>query len=193
MKTFYICSYGGCGSTMLTESLKKYGRAEHVHSRKPPDKLEYIGGKLGAKNPGELFNGIPIPDNDIKNFYVIYIYRNPSYSIPSRFINCPAHLEHIQTNKNIKIQDVLNTEKDLYGINELYNNYTEYNENRNYKIYSVKYEEIFDKQDELSEILGIGKLNLVNKSNRKDSNKQLDKIYKDLIDKMNKNNFVVIN
>ena len=128
----------------------------------------------------------------IINIYVIYIYRNPSYSIPSRFLN-PLHLEHIQTNKNIKIQDVLNTEKDLYGINEFYNNYTEYNENRNYKIYSVKYEEIFDKQDELSEILGIGKLNLVNKSNRKDSNKQLDKIYKDLIDKMNKNNFVVIN
>ena len=52
---------------------------------------------------------------------------------------------------------------------------------------------ILNKQDELSEILGIGKLNLVNKSNRKDSNKQLDKIYKDLIDKMNKNNFIVIN
>jgi hypothetical protein len=192
MKTFYICSYGGCGSKMLQESLNKYGRTQHVHSRKPPDKLEYIGDKLGSNNPGELFNGIPIPNNDIKNFYVIYIYRNPSYSIPSRFLN-PLHLEHIQTNKNIKIQDVLNTEKDLYGINEFYNNYTEYNENRNYKIYSVKYEEIFDKQDELSEILGIGKLNLVNKSNRKDSNKQLDKIYKDLIDKMNKNNFVVIN
>mgnify|MGYP000247387335 CR=1 FL=1 len=192
MKTFYICSYGGCGSKMLQESLNKYGRTEHVHSRNPPDKLEYIGDKLGSNNRGELFNGIPIPDNEIKKFYVIYIYRNPSYAIPSRFLN-PLHLEHIQTNKNIEIQHLLNTGKDLYGINEFYNNYTEYNENRNYKIYSVKYEEIFNKQDELSEILGIGKLNLVNKSNRKDSNKQLDKIYKDLIDKMNKNNFIVIN
>ena len=100
MKTFYICSYGGCGSKMLQESLNKYGRTQHVHSRKPPDKLEYIGDKLGSNNPGELFNGIPIPNNDIKNFYVIYIYRNPSYSIPSRFLN-PLHLEHIQTNKNI--------------------------------------------------------------------------------------------
>ena len=25
MKTFYICSYGGCGSTMLYKALKKYG------------------------------------------------------------------------------------------------------------------------------------------------------------------------
>ena len=38
------------------------------------------------------------------------------------------------------------------------------NKNRNYKIYCVKYEDIFDKQDELSSLLGVGKLNMVNKS-----------------------------
>ena len=52
--------------------------------------------------------------------------------------------------------------------------------------------EIFDKQDELSNLLGIGKLNMVNQSIRKNSNKELDKIYADLIEEMNKNNFIII-
>lgn len=42
VKTFYVCSYGGCGSTMLCDSLNKYGKTVHIHSPKPPDNLEYI-------------------------------------------------------------------------------------------------------------------------------------------------------
>ena len=100
---------------------------------------------------------------------------------------------HIQIHENITLNDVLNTGKDLYKIKEFYDNYTKPNENRNYKIYCIKYEEIFDKQDELSKLLGIGELNLVNKSNRKNTNTKLNEIYSDLIDIMNKNNFITIN
>jgi hypothetical protein len=102
------------------------------------------------------------------------------------------HLEHIQIDKTIKIEDVLSTGNDLYKIREFYDNYIKPNDKRNYKIYCVKYEEIFDKQDELSDLLGIGKLNLVNKSNRKDSHEELDNIYADLINEMNKNDFIII-
>ena len=42
-KTFYVCSYGGSGSKMLCSALRKYGNTKHIHSRKPPEKLEYIG------------------------------------------------------------------------------------------------------------------------------------------------------
>ena len=42
-KIFYICSYGGSGSSLLFKSLEKYGNAYHIHSRYPPDKLEYVG------------------------------------------------------------------------------------------------------------------------------------------------------
>tara|TARA_B110000285_G_C14866589_1_gene487138 strand:- start:87 stop:347 length:261 start_codon:yes stop_codon:yes gene_type:complete len=85
----------------------------------------------------------------------------------------------------------LTSGKDLYKIREFYDNYIKVNKNRNYKIYCVKYEDIFDKQDELSNLLGIGKLNMVNKSVR-NSHKELDKIYADLIEEMNKNNFIII-
>ena len=195
-KVFYICSYGGCGSTMLTNALKKYGKVKHIHSRKPPDDLEYIGNDNGGDCYSEWFNGIKIPLDEINNYYVIYIYKMPIKAIISRFQN-PTHLEHIQVDKTIKLNDVINKSEDLYGINEFYNNYTQSNKNRNYKIYSVKYEQLFDKQDELSKLLGIGPLNLVKKeTTRQIDNKiiiQLYKIYKDLINKMKMNKFIIIN
>tara|TARA_B110000902_G_scaffold239028_1_gene287390 strand:- start:97 stop:393 length:297 start_codon:yes stop_codon:yes gene_type:complete len=97
----------------------------------------------------------------------------------------------VQIDKSIKLKNVLDSKKDLYKIIEFYDNYTKPNEKRNYKIYCVKYEDIFDKQDELSKLLGIWKLNIVNKSSRK-NNKELDNIYSDLIDEMDKNDFIII-
>ena len=190
-KIFYVCSYGGSGSYMLFNSLKKYGKIEHIHSRNPPDKLTYIGNNKGGDTYEEWFNGIIIPENELENYYVIYIYRNPSFSIPSRF-KIPKHLENIQSDSKIKLEDVLSTGEDLYKIREFYNNYIKPNEKRNYKIYCVKYEDIFTKQDELSNLLEIGKLNIVNTSTRKDSNEKLDKIYSDLIAEMNKNDFIIM-
>lgn len=182
-KCFYVCSYGGSGSKMLCHALSAYGETRHIHSRNPPNNLEYI--------TGEWFNGEVIPEEKLKYYYVIYIYRNPSFSIPSRF-EIPEHLEHVQINKSIKLKDVLDSKKDLYKIREFYDNYTKPNKKRNYKIYCVKYEDIFNKKDELSKLLGIGKLDIVNKSSRKNSNKELDNIYSDLIAEMNKNEFIII-
>lgn len=190
-KIFYVCSYGGSGSKMLCKALRKYGIVKHIHSRMPPNNLEYIGTENGGNMYWEWFNGIAIPKNELKNYYVIYIYRNPSFSIPSRF-NMPKHLNHVQIDESIKLKDVLDSKKDLYKIREFYDNYTKPNEKRNYKIYCIKYEDIFDKQDELSKLLEIGKLNIVNKSNRKNSNKELDNIYSDLIAEMDKNKFITI-
>ena len=190
-KYFYVCSYGGSGSTMLCSALNAYGKTRHIHSRKPPNNLEYIGNEKGGNTYLEWFNGVVIPEEKLKYYYVIYIYRNPSFAIPSRFEN-PKHLEHVQLDKSIKLKDVLESKKDLYKMREFYDNYTKPNEKRNYKIYCVKYEDIFDKQDELSKVLGVGKLNLVDKSSRKNSNKELDNIYGDLIAEMKKNEFIII-
>jgi hypothetical protein len=190
-RIFYVCSYGGSGSKMLMNSLRKYGNVEHVHSRNPPDKLEYIGRNGGGNSYIEWFNGIKIPDNELEKYTVIYIYRNPSFTIPSRFTNS-QHLRHIQTDSNVTYNDVITTGIDLYNIREFHDNYTKPNKNRNYKIYCVKYEDIFEKQDIISKLLGIGKLNLINESKRKNSDEKLDIIYSDLIDEMNNNNFIFI-
>tara|TARA_B100001287_G_C22681524_1_gene530692 strand:- start:1886 stop:2470 length:585 start_codon:yes stop_codon:yes gene_type:complete len=190
-KIFYVCSYGGSGSKVLVEKLKEYGESHHIHSRKPPERLEYIGCQKGGQTYSEWFNGIVIPEEELNNYYVIYIYRNPAFSIPSRFTN-PHHLAHIQIDKTIKFNDVLSSGKDLYKIREFYDNYMKPNTNRNYKIYCIKYEDLFDKQDELSKLLGIGKLNIINTSTRKSGIKELENIYSDLIAEMNKNEFIII-
>ena len=41
-RTFYVCSYGGCGSYMLCDYLKNFGDVKHIHSRKPPSILSNI-------------------------------------------------------------------------------------------------------------------------------------------------------
>ena len=194
MHTYYICSYGGCGSKMLMNALQKYGNVYHIHSRNPPVKLEYIGNENGGNSYEEWFNGVRIPENEINDYTVIYIYRNPCNAILSRFL-IPEHLEHIQSNKKITITDVINSNQDLYNINEFYNNYIQ-NNNRNYKIYCLKYEDVFDKQDELSNLLNIGKLDIIKKETVKQDEElyinKLTEIYKELIDKMNRNEFITI-
>ena len=130
-------------------------------------------------------------------YSVIYIYKNPIKAILSRF-HIPKHLDHVQSKKGIKIEDVIETSKDLYDIKGFYDNYTKPNPNRNYKIYCIRYGDLFDNHAELSKVLGIGKLNIVRKeTNRKEAMNNyyegLNKVYKDLIEIMKKNKFLMIN
>ena len=68
-KIFYVCSFGGSGSKMLCQALENYDLVLHIHSRCPPNELEYIGITVYE----EWFNGIKIPEDEIDNYYVIYI------------------------------------------------------------------------------------------------------------------------
>lgn len=141
-KVFYVCSFGGCGSKMLCAYLSKFGTVKHVHSRCPPQSLTQI-------DKNEWFSSQPIDEKDLPNYYVIYIYRDPVKAILSRFTNA-GHLAHIQANPKTTLQQVLQERKDLYGIENFYENYTTAppaTKKRNYKIYCVKYEELFKKMD----------------------------------------------
>lgn len=202
-KNFYVCSYGGSGSTMLFEYLKNFGNVYHIHDRYPPDKLEYVG-KDNTDNEvySEWFNGVKIPDNEIHKYKVIFIYRHPIDVIYSRFIkpngpNIP-HLQHIMcdNNGNINIFDVLKTGKDLYKLEEFFDNYT-INKKRNYDIYCIKYEmfwnniQIFNK---LMDIPDIKELYPIKKERAKKYQyiTRLYMIYAQLIYKMNMKLFVEI-
>lgn len=192
MKVFYVCSYGGSGSKILCEYLKKFGKVEHIHSRKPPQKLTHIGGDVYC----EWFNNKVIPDNELVNYYVIYIYKNPIKSVYSRFRN-PDHLKHIQCNTNIKLSDVVKSQKDLYGIEEFFDNYTTPDPDRNYKIYCVKYEDFFANISDFNKTLGIPDnpenypREITTRREYQDYDK-LEKIYSNLLNKMKKMDFITI-
>ena len=188
-KVFYVCSYGGCGSKMLTRALIPYGKVYHVHTRFPPSKLQYIS--------REQFNGVEVPPELLKNYYVIYIYKNPVKAILSRFTGNPAfnkrHLSHVGCNTRITIDDVKTQSKDLYQLQQFYDNYTK-PAPRNYDVHCIKYETVFERQADISKLLNIGPLNLVKKeSNRSESeakHTQLYTIYNDLLQQMATNDFM---
>ena len=200
VKIFYVCSYGGCGSKMLCKYLERFGKVEHVHSRCPPEKLEYIGKNAGGKTYVEWFNGIKIPENKVNNYYVIYLYRDPIKAIYSRFIKGSAnhneHLKHIQI-KHSELTDILREKKDLYGIREFFDNYVK-KIDKNYKIYCVKYEDFFENQEEFNETFGIPVKNKApprrerTKIYPEQEVKILKEIYSDLIEEMNHKKFIEI-
>lgn len=203
LQTYYVCSFGGCGSTLLCEYLSKFGKVKHIHSRLPPDKLMYVGNENAInKTYNEWFNDVLIPENNVQNYKVIYIYKNPIKAIYSRFVlkKIPhiQHLRHIQCDNNgfIRLMDVIDTKKDLYKIEEFFDNYTRPKE-RNYKIYCVKYEDFWDNIEVFNQIVGIPSMpDLYPKKKETIRNGVYDavlqEIYQNLINKMNNKSFIEI-
>jgi hypothetical protein len=198
--TYYVCSYGGSGSYMLRDYLKNFGKVEHIHSRKPPSQLEYVGGNHTDKPVyDEWFNGVEIPESELNKYKVIYLYKDPVKAIYSRFDN-PEHLLHVECDTTITLEQVIQSKKDLYGLEEFFDYYTSKKgkKKRNYPIYCVKYEEFWDHLSEFNQQLGlpdIPELYPVKKETpRKEPyNQILYEIYDKLLKKMKKKGFIEIN
>ena len=202
-KVFYVCSSGGCGSTIIFNYLKNFGNVYHIHDRYPPNKLEYIGTENTDKDVySEWFNGTPIPEDKLKNYKVIFIYRHPIHVIYSRLAqkngpNIP-HLKNIKCDNggNINLFDVLKSGKDLYKLEEFFDNYVTPS-NRNYNIYCVKYELFWDNIslfNRVMEIPDIKELYPVKQERPKQLQFliQLTTIYNSLINKMKMKRFIEI-
>ena len=70
---YYICSFGGSGSTILFKYLSNFGNVYHIHDRYPPDKLKYVGNVNTDKEVySEWFNNVEIDENMVNNYKVIY-------------------------------------------------------------------------------------------------------------------------
>jgi hypothetical protein len=200
---YYICSSGGCGSTILFNYLANFGNVYHIHDRYPPKKLQYIGKENTQEDVySEWFNGVEIPEDKLKNYKIIFIYRHPIQVIFSRFAQTKGpninHLQHIKcvNNGNINIFDVIHLKKDLYGIEDFFDNYT-IPTDRNYEIYSLKYELFWNNISTFNKILGIPDIkDLYPVKHERPKTfsfvKELSFIYNSLINKMNGMNFVEI-
>lgn len=152
-KVFYICSYTGCGTMMLKNAIEKQGYyAKIIHDRNPPKELEFAGSDFGYETSNYIqrlkFNGIKVPEEYLHKFYVIYIYKNPINSIYSRlYLHSFSDIITNDTYYNPDesksyLESVLNQEKDLYGLEDFFDNYTKKNQDRNYKIICVNYHEL---------------------------------------------------
>ena len=200
---FYVCSAGGCGSTIIYNYLSNFGNVYHIHDRYPPEKLCYVGNE-NTYIPvySEWFNETEIPEDKLTKYKVLFIYRNPIQVIFSRFAQVKgpnvAHLQHIKCNKNglIHFGDVIRSRKDLYGLEEFFDNYT-LPKKRNYNIYCIKYEDFFNNISTFNNILGIPDIKSLypKKVERPKSFsyvKELSFIYNSLMLKMNSMKFIEI-
>jgi hypothetical protein len=200
---YYICSYGGSGSTVLFNYLSNFGNVYHIHDRYPPNKLTYVGKQNTSEDVyNEWFNNVEIPEEHLANYKVIFIYRHPIQVIFSRLAQAKGpnipHLQHIKCNNNgnINIFDVLRTKKDLYGLEEFFNNYT-MPSNKNYPIYSIKYELFWNNISLFNYVLGLPDIKGLypvkqERPKRFSFVNELSFIYRSLIYKMNKSRFIEI-
>jgi hypothetical protein len=200
---YYICSFGGCGSTILTNYLSNFGNVFHIHDRYPPTKLKYVGKNNTDKDVySEWFNDVDVPDSDLKKYKIIYIYRNPLYVIFSRFAkptgpNIP-HLKHIMCDNdgNIALYDILHSNQDLYKIEEFFDNYCLKKE-RNYPIYCVKYENFWGNISLFNKVIGIPDIKELYPRKYETPRKiyfenKLNIIYNNLLQKMNRMGFIEV-
>ena len=200
---FYICSIGGCGSTVIFNYLSLFGNVYHIHDRYPPNNLSYIGTENTIEDIySEWFNGIEIPQDKLKNYKVIFIYRNPIPIIFSRFAQTKGpninHLKHIKcdNNGNINIYDVIRSKRDLYKMEEFFDNYI-IPKSRNYDIYAIKYELFWDNIAFFNQIIGIPNIKDFYPIRQERAKKyqfinELNFIYRSLIMKMNRMKFIEI-
>ena len=141
---FYVCSYGGSGSTMLAKFLSQYGTAYHIHSRKPPQQLTYPIDARFIDN----FSDVPVLETELARCHVIYIFKNPTQSQISVYgAHHRVHLEYPNPD-NHELYPPSLREYALGGKNTLsygqhYNNYM-CTADRNYKIIGVNYHKLWD-------------------------------------------------
>jgi len=200
---FYVCSSGGCGSTILYNYLRNFGKVYHIHDRFPPNHLCYTGSiNTNETVYDEWFNKTEIPKNELSNYKVIFLYRNPIDVIFSRFALPKGpnirHMQNIKCDNNGEIYfgDIIQSRRDLYKLEEFFDNYTMFKD-RNYPIYCVKYEHFFNNIGLFNKILGIPDIKSLYpiKSERKKKYTyihELSIIYYHLMQKMNKMRFIEI-
>jgi len=186
-RIFFVCSYGGSGSKLLCKHLTNYGMTLHIHSRKPPPSLEWVGNnRVVGPQYFEWFNGVPLPPQLAARISVIFIYRNPVRAVLSRYHN-PIHRRHVQVpDASVSIEDAVKAQRDLFAIGEFFNNYL--TSKRNYKIHFVKYDVLFNKMNELHKTLKLPTpvSNLKRKEKDRDQThaEALARIYADLTTQM---------
>ena len=201
--TYYICSSGGSGSTILFKYLSMFGNVFHIHDRYPPCELQYVG-KENTKEDiySEWFNNVDIPQDKLKNFKVIFIYRHPIQVVFSRCTQNgkpnTRHLQNIKCNNNgnIFFTDVLKSRADLYGLEDFFDNYT-VPKKRNYDIYCVKYELFWKNIGLFNQVIGIPDIKELypiryERPKRLSYVNELSYIYGSLINKMNRMTFIEI-
>ena len=183
---FYIYSFNeNYASTILSNYLKNFGKVYNNYDNNPP------------KNISNL---------EIHKYKVIYIYTNPISIILDMIKNMIKNNNDYEPKMISMIEDSIITQTDLFLMEDSFNNFTNMTPkiNRNYGIFCIKYETMFDHLKVINNILGIPDIEELYpiKNNIDDKEycsiiKEIDieilnKIYKQLIKKISYMHFIAL-
>ncbi len=146
---YYICSFGGCGSKMLTNFLQQFGKVVHIHNRYPPKVLSVI--RLKSENDGS-FSTIPICNESLSKVHVIYIFRDPTEAQVSRWgINHFMNIQVPNLSRYVKIlanpKKYIKYNQNLLKYDKFHQNYMKAPRSKNYNIYAINYHKLFTSEN----------------------------------------------
>ena len=151
-RRFFVCSYGGCGSKLLTEQLQKYGQSFHIHSRTPPRRLTRVR--------GEHFTEMPLPEDDGCGNRVIFLYSRPQYSLMCDASYGDVHWRNIEVPRHARYniphrrEDYLELDDDPVNYLEFFSNYTN-GEARSYDVIAIDFHRLWDHLPQVFELLDL--------------------------------------
>ncbi len=188
-KTYFICSYGGSGSKMLTGFIRNYYEALHVHDRCPPDELT-MPGKFNKIKIENTFGKEKVDPN---LYRVIFIFRSPIDAYLSRGSSL-QHCKNIDGYYRNHIKDRLTYVKsgvDIMRYNEHFHNYA-VRGNKKYDIICINYHKIWENLEEILTVLEIPLSEIKNFPPKRVKEKQVDAeiltglnyMYHDLLEKI---------
>ncbi len=147
-RIFYICSYGGSGTGVLTSFLSRFGVSIWLHSRQVPPAL------CKVKNWKVSLNE-PLNPNLAKKITVIFIYRNPTLAQISRW--SVKHLNNLDymCDKAPRIEDYAREGIDHLKYEEFFDNYISGKDNKNYNIICINYHKLWENVEDTLQALKI--------------------------------------
>lgn len=148
-RVFFVCSYGGSGSWLLTRFLASYGRAFHVHSRRPPPKLTRIETTTLTGEYEWFSRDREISPSRLADYSVVFIYSKPIFSIMSRMGWSRFHFSNIEVPsldalQGVTRQEYLQGNRDLIDYEGFFDNYVTRKLNQNYDIVCVNYHKLWE-------------------------------------------------
>lgn len=150
-RIFFVCSYGGCGSTALTNFLGRYGTAVHVHSRRPVEEISFVS--------IEWFTNQILPREYLNKIKFIYLFRNPTEAQISRWRNDAFRAMQVPNYGSVpSINDYVKNGVDLLRYEDFFNNYVNKRINKNYQIIAINYHKMWDNLPQILDVLGLPRL-----------------------------------
>jgi hypothetical protein len=168
-----LCSYGGVATSFLLQFLISQGlnlpeesdSGIWKHMRQPPLRKQY-GDYMGSNYRCVYLVGSPVEavlSVFRRQFHVFHIDR-----MQVKKDSLPAHWNLANEHANWHLQDYVAERRDIFGLEAHFDNWTKSSSERDYQIFIVKFEKLWEYLPQLFDFLGLDSLAMQNFPKRRE-------------------------